>query len=198
MAVWDDAPQVHAETAAQWRAWLEEHHADRDVPGAWLVAWKPATGRPHVTYEDAILEALCFGWIDSQSKSLDDERSALWFTRRRPGSPWSGTNKRRLEIIAERGGMTPAGQAVVDAAKADGSWSYLDEVENLVVPDDLAAALDRHGARATWDGFTESARRLVLRWILDARRPQTRADRVEDAARLAAQGIPARSQRERR
>lgn len=194
MAAWDDAPQVHAESAAQWRAWLEENHA-APVPGAWLVFWKPVTGRPRVTYEDAILEALCFGWIDSQARSLDDERSALWFTRRRPGSAWSATNKRRLEVLAERGGMTPAGQAVVDAAKADGSWSYLDDVENLVVPDDLRVALDQHGAAATWDGFTESARRLVLRWILDARRPETRATRVEETARLAAQGIPARAQR---
>jgi uncharacterized protein YdeI (YjbR/CyaY-like superfamily) len=189
-----DAPHVHVETPEQWRAWLAEHHDDPE-PGVWLVLWRPSTGRPVVTYEQAIEEGVAFGWVDSQSASLDDERSMLWFTRRRPGSPWSRTNKERAARVEAAGRMTPAGRAAIDAAQADGSWTVLDDVENLVVPDDLAAALAaRPGARAHWDGFTQAARRGILRWLLDAKRPATRAARVAETAELAARGIPAHQQ----
>lgn len=188
-----EALHVHAETVTEWRAWLAAHHADAD--GVWLVMWRPQTRRPRVTYEQAIEEALCFGWIDSLSNPLDDERTRLWFTPRRVGSPWSRTNKERLARVEADGRMTDAGRAVVERAKQDGSFTYLDDVENLVVPDDLAAALEeRAGARAHWDSFTPAARKVVLRWILDARRPATRAARIAETARLAEQGVPAHQQ----
>ncbi len=189
-----EAVHVHAESVAQWREWLAEHH-DAGIDGAWLVMWRPATGRPRVTYAEAIEEALCFGWIDSLSNPLDDERTRLWFTPRRPGSPWSRVNKERLARVEAQGRMTDAGRAVVERAKEDGSFTYLDQVEDLVVPGDLAAALaGRPGARDRWDAFSPSARKLALRWILDARRPATRQTRVEETARLAEQGVPARQQ----
>ncbi|MDM8086038.1 hypothetical protein QUV83_14785 [Cellulomonas cellasea] len=86
-----DAPRVHPTTAAQWRAWLDGHHAD-EPPGVWLVSWRAPTWRPVVGYEAAIQDALAYGWIDSTAVRLDDERSAIWFTRRRPGSGWSRSN----------------------------------------------------------------------------------------------------------
>ncbi|WP_146847071.1 YdeI/OmpD-associated family protein [Cellulomonas terrae] len=190
MAGRDDAPQVHAETVEEWREWLLAHHATES--GAWLVSWKTPTGKPSVKYELAVEEALCVGWIDSAGRTLDDERRALWFTRRKPGSGWARTNKERIVRLEAEGRMLPAGRAVIDAAKADGSWTLLDDVENLIVPDDLAAAFERHpGSRQNFDAFPPSARRAILEWIVQAKRETTRAARLEETARLAAQDVRA-------
>ncbi|KQR11848.1 YdeI family protein [Cellulomonas sp. Leaf334] len=190
MAGRDDAPLVHAETLDEWRDWLLAHHATET--GAWLVSWKSPTGRPSVKYELAVEEALCVGWIDSAGRTLDDERRALWFTRRKPGSGWARTNKERIVRLEAEGRMLPEGRAVIDAAKADGSWTLLDDVENLIVPDDLAAAFERHpGSRQNFDAFPPSARRAILEWIVQAKRETTRAARLEESARLAAQDVRA-------
>jgi uncharacterized protein YdeI (YjbR/CyaY-like superfamily) len=181
------ADQVHAETVAEWRAWLERHH-DRDV-GAWLVSWKSSTGRPRMSYEESVEEALAFGWVDSKANTLDAERSMLWFAPRRPGSGWSRPNKERVERLERDGRMTAAGRRVVERARADGSWTLLDDVENLVVPDDLSAAFDAHpGARAQWDAFPRSARRGILEWIVQAKTAPTRERRVKVTAEAAARG----------
>lgn len=176
MAGRDEAERLHVETVEEWRAWLEHHH-DRDT-GVWVVWWKRSTGRPAPSYDDLVLEALAQGWIDATSKGVDDERTMMWFTRRRPLSGWSRPNKQRLERLQAEGRMRPAGLAVVDRAVADGSWTLLDDVEDLVVPDDLAAALDERGARATWNALGRSARRAHLVSLVTAKRPETRARRV--------------------
>lgn len=179
--------RVHAETRADWRAWLGEHAASR--PGVWLVTWKKATGRPRMTYDESVEEALCVGWVDSKPAKLDDERSMLWFAPRKPRTGWSRPNKERVERLTAAGLMLPAGQALVDAAKADGSWTMLDAVEDLVVPDDLAAEFDRHpGAAERWEAFPRSAKRGILEWIVQAKRPETRAKRVQETAEKAARG----------
>ncbi len=182
--------QVLGESREQWRAWLAEHHGT--VPGAWLVRWKKASGRPHLPYGEVVEEALCFGWIDGQARPLDDRRSQLLLTPRRAGSKWSRANKRRIERLQAEGLMEAAGLAAVERARADGSWWALDAVEDLIEPEDLVAALDRDAAaRREWAAFPRSARRAILEWIVSARRPETRARRVEETARLAAQGIRA-------
>jgi uncharacterized protein YdeI (YjbR/CyaY-like superfamily) len=183
----EDYERVHAETRAEWRRWLAENHAD--APGAWLVSWKRATGKPAVGYEESVEEALCFGWIDSVQRTVDEQRTRQLFSPRRPGSRWSSSNKQRVERLLAAGLMEPSGLAAVEAAKASGAWSALDDVENLVVPDDLAAAFARHpGAAEQWEGFPPSARRLILVWILDAKRPETRAKRIAETASEAAAG----------
>jgi uncharacterized protein YdeI (YjbR/CyaY-like superfamily) len=185
-----DYDQVLAESRAQWRAWLAEHHAT--VPGAWLVRWKKASGGPYLPYGEAVEEALCFGWIDGQARPLDDRRWQMLITPRRPGSAWSRANKERIERLSAEGRMEAAGLAAVERAKADGSWWALDAVEDLIEPAELRAALDRDAAaRREWDAFPRSARRAILEWIVSAKRPETRARRVEETARLAAQGIRA-------
>jgi uncharacterized protein YdeI (YjbR/CyaY-like superfamily) len=182
-----DRPQVHPERRGDWRAWLAEHHASTD--GVWLVSWKRATGRPAVEYDAAVEEALCFGWIDSLARTLDDERSMLLFTPRKPGSGWSRSNKERIARLEAAGLIEPAGAAVIEAARADGSWTALDDVENLVVPDDLAAAFAaRPGAAEHWESFPRSVKRGILAWIYGAKRPATRAKRVEETADEAAEG----------
>jgi uncharacterized protein YdeI (YjbR/CyaY-like superfamily) len=186
-----DATRVHVETIEQWRDWLAEHHLTET--SVWLVTWRKVTGRSAPLYEQLIEEALRVGWVDSTAKQLDEQRTMLYFVRRRPGSEWARTNKQRVARLEAEGAMLPAGQAVVDRARADGSWILLDEVEDLIVPDDLAAALDcQEGARAHWDRFTPSARKQILWWIVRAKRPATRAARVEQTARLASRRVPAR------
>ena len=154
----DGRRMTHPTTRASWRAWLAAHHEEPD--GVWLISWKKATGKPAVPYADSVEEALCVGWVDSKPSSLDAERGMLWFSPRKPGSGWSRPNKERVERMLAVGLMTRAGLAVVEAAKADGSWSKLDAVEDLVEPDDLASALDDDvAARAAWDAFPRSAKR---------------------------------------
>ena len=182
-----DAPRFHAEDRAQWRAWLEQHAAE--VPGVWLVTWKKASGRPVLSYEQAVSEALAFGWVDSKGSKLDDQRTMLWFTRRKRGSGWARPNKRRIAELEAAGLMTDAGRRVVEAAKADGSWSLLDDVEDLVVPDDLAAAFATvPGSREHWEAFPRSAKRALLEWIVQARTAPTRAKRIAQTAEAAGRG----------
>lgn len=183
----DDALRVHPETRQEWRQWLTEHHSSERA--VWLVSWRRPTGRAAVGYDAAVSEALAFGWVDSVQRRLDEQRTMLYFARRSPGSGWSRPNKLRIAALQRDGLMTPAGQRVVDAAIADGSWAMLDDVENLLVPPDLASALDAvPGARDHWDRFPPSARRGILEWIVQARRPDTRARRIVTTAEHAGRG----------
>jgi uncharacterized protein YdeI (YjbR/CyaY-like superfamily) len=182
-----DREQLHVESADQWRDWLAGN-ADRGE-GVWLVTWKKATGRPAPSYEDLICQALAVGWIDSTAATLDDERAMLWFSPRKKGSGWSRSNKQRIARLQEQGRMHARGRQVVEAAQRDGSWSLLDDVEDLVVPADLAEALTaRPGARRQWDAFAPSVRKQHLAWLVQARRPPTRAKRVQAIADVAAAG----------
>ena len=184
------ANSIHPVTRAEWRAWLEANHARPE--GVWLVSWKRATGRPRVEYGEAVEEALCFGWIDAQANTLDDERSMQWFAPRKAGSGWSALNKGRIERLLAEGRMAPAGLAKLEAARADGSWTALDSVEALEVPDDLAAALAGYpDARRHFDAFPPSARKMILGWVGQAKKPETRARRIEETARLAQEDVRA-------
>lgn len=181
---------IHPLTRAEWRDWLAANHG-RDE-GVWPITYKKATAKPRIDYNDAVEEALCFGWVDSKPNKLDDQRSMLYFAPRKAGSGWSRPNKERIERMLAAGLMAPAGMAMVEAAKTDGSWTMLDAVENLEVPDDLAAEFDKYpNARANWDAFPRSARRGILEWIVQAKRPDTRAKRIAETVRLAEDNIRA-------
>ena len=187
MAILSDAPRQQFDTADEWRQWLEANHASSS--GIFLVFWKKATGRPAMSYDEMVEQALCFGWVDSRPAKLDDERSMRWFTPRKRGSAWAGPNKVRIERLAAAGLMRPAGFALVEAAKADGTWTLLDAVERLEVPDDLGERLEAvEGARAQWDNFPRSARRGILEWIVQAKTPATRDRRIQETAQLAGRG----------
>ena len=125
MGALDEAPDVQFETRAQWRAWLESHHGTST--GVWVVYFKKSAQGLSPEYEELILEALCFGWIDSTARRVDDQRTKLYFCPRKKGGVWASSNKARIERLVSEGLMTPAGQSVIDQAKADGSWSSLDE-----------------------------------------------------------------------
>jgi uncharacterized protein YdeI (YjbR/CyaY-like superfamily) len=188
--------QLQVESRAQWRAWLAEHAAD--TPGIWLITYKKSSGGPYVSYDDVVEEALCFGWVDSKGLGLDAERSQLLMTPRKAGSGWSRPNQQRIAKLTEAGLMTPAGNAVVERAKADGSWTALDDAWNLIEPGELRAALDADGeARRQWNAFPPSAKRAILEWIGAAKRPATREKRIAETARLAAKGERANEWRPR-
>ena len=169
---------------AGWREWLIANHAT--TKGVYLVSWRRGSGRTSVSYEDAVEEALCVGWIDATGRTLDAERSIQWFAPRRSRSGWARSNKQRMARLTAAGLMLPAGLAAIEEAKRNGTWTLLDDVENLVVPDDLAAALkERPPARERWDAFPPSARRAMLQWVVEARRPETRVGRVTQVAEKA-------------
>ena len=174
-------PRVHAKTAAEWRRWLRDNH--ETAQGVWLVAYKAATGKARLTYEESIPDALCYGWIDSVNKPIDEERTMLLFTPRRPGSGWSRTNKVRIARLLKEGLMEPAGLAKITAAKRDGSWTLLDSVEALEIPDDLRKALGAAGVRK-FEALTPGRRKEHLRALVTARRPETRAKRVAEIVRI--------------
>jgi uncharacterized protein YdeI (YjbR/CyaY-like superfamily) len=181
---------VHPLSRAEWRQWLAANHTRTE--GIWLISYKKATGKPAVTYDESVEEALCFGWIDSKGNKLDDERSMLWFAPRKPRTGWSKPNKERVERLIQAGLMTPAGLAKIENAKADGSWSALDGVEALEIPPDLAAALAANpAAEQNFTAFPRSAKRGILEWIQNAKRPETRANRIAETVRLAAENIRA-------
>jgi uncharacterized protein YdeI (YjbR/CyaY-like superfamily) len=182
-----DALPEHAiqpSTRAAWRRWLARHHT-RDK-GVWFVYFKKSSGKQRFTYDDLVEEALCFGWIDGQARALDAERAMLWLSPRKPKSVWSAPNKVRVARVIAAGLMHPAGQTKVDAAQANGSWTALDATDRLEVPDDLAAALAATPkARAHFDAFPASAKKAVLEWVRQAKRPETRARRIAEAAGMA-------------
>ena len=172
---------------ASWRAWLAEHHAQ--AAGVWTVRYKKGAGRPTLSWNDIVEEAICFGWIDSLPRKLDAERTMLYVAPRKASSRWSGKNKRHVADLEAANLLAPPGIAAIERARADGSWDALDDVERLIVPEDLGAAFDaRPGAREQWDGFPPSVRRGILEWILDAKRPATRQRRIEETAARAAVG----------
>lgn len=186
----DDAPHVQPVDRAEWRRWLQDHHVSAE--GVWVVTFKKSVGKPSPTYDEIVREALCFGWVDSRPGTVDDERTRLYVCPRKPGSPWAATNKARVGELIASGLMTPAGQAVVDRAMADGSWSRIDSSEAAIVPDDLAASFAAYlGSAEEFAGFPLGVRKQILQWIELAKRPATRAARIDETARLAQQGVRA-------
>jgi uncharacterized protein YdeI (YjbR/CyaY-like superfamily) len=181
---------VQVESRAEWRRWLEANHARSR--GIWVVTFRKNTPDRHVPYEHIVEEALCFGWIDSLPRRLDERRTMLWLAPRQAGSGWSRPNKQRAERMIDAGMMTAAGLCKIQAAKADGSWNALDAVESLEIPEDLEAALASCGqAAANFDAFARSVKRGILEWIATARRAETRKKRVEETARLARDNLRA-------
>ena len=186
---------VHPKSRQEWRLWLEKHQ-DR-AEGIWLISYKKAIGKPRFEYSEAVEEALCYGWVDSKPRKLDDERSMLWFAPRKRGTGWSKPNKERVEKLIETGQMRPAGLAKVEAAKQDGSWTALDAVEALEIPADLDSALAANPvAREYFDAFPRSVKRGILEWIVNAKKPETRAKRIDETVTRAARNIRANQWRQ--
>ncbi len=182
--------QVQVHSRAELRQWLEANHARTE--SIWLVSYKKNVPEKYVRYDEIVEEALCFGWIDGLQHKLDAERSMQLLSPRRPGSGWSRLNKRRVEKLLAEGLIMPSGLAVIERAKQDGSWSIYDEVDNLVIPEDLAVALAENEAAATYfHAFSHSSKRGILWWIKSAKTPATRQRRIADTVRLAQHNLRA-------
>jgi len=170
-----------------WRKWLEENHQSKK--SVWLIYYKNNTRKPTVKYSDAVDEALCFGWIDSKAKSLDEEKFMQFFSKRKPKSVWSKINKEKVQRLIECGLMTDAGFESIEVAKQNGSWSILDSAESLVIPSDLEAEFQNNPNSIDYFlSLSRSDKRNILQWLVLAKRSETRQKRIVEIVELARQG----------
>lgn len=170
-----------------WRTWLEENHSKEE--SVWLILYKKTTGVPTISWSEAVDEALCFAWIDSTKKPLDAERYMQYFGKRKADSTWSKINKNKVAQLMEKGLMSPAGLKSIEIAKQNGSWTILDEVEELIIPDDLEIGFNQYkGAKEYFLGLSKSVRKMMLHWIVMAKRPETRKKRIKEIAECSSQG----------
>lgn len=181
-----DLPHFEAETREAWRAWLQANHATSR--GVWLVTYKKTAGDRHLPYSEAVEEALCFGWIDSKPGKVDDLRTKLTYTPRKPKSVWSSVNKERVARLIASGVMTPAGLEKIEIARANGSWDALAQSdageEHPALQEAFAAAPE---ARRHFNAFPSSARKQLLQWIWSAKTDATRAKRIAETVARAAE-----------
>lgn len=174
----------YPETQQQWRDWLLENHVHKEA--VWLIFYKKSTKKPTISWSEAVDEALCFGWIDSVQKKLDEERSIQFFSKRKPKSTWSKINKEKVVKLMATGQMTAAGLKCIEIAKQNGSWEILDSVEELIMPLDLETELkSKPNAMEYFMGLSKSTRKAMLQWLVMAKRPETRQNRISEMAELA-------------
>lgn len=178
MSKFDDTLKtIYAPNRQAWREWLEINH--RSSTGIWLIYYKVKSPQPSVQYSEAVQEALCFGWIDSKVKSIDQERYQQIFTPRKPKSVWSKLNKQYIQDLIAQGLMTQAGLEVINRAQQDGSWAQLDQIEALIIPIDLQEALAANAiANENFQALNNSTKKNILSWVYGAKRAETRQKRI--------------------
>jgi len=182
----DQLEEVYASDREGWRTWLSQNH--QRAIGVWLVYYKTKSHQPSVRYSEAVKEALCFGWIDSKVQSLDEERYRQIFTPRKPKSVWSKLNKQYVEELIVQGKMTSAGLEKIIVAQQNGSWTSLDEIEALIIPEDLNQAfVMNETANKNFQAFSNSMKKNILQWLQSAKRPLTRLSRIEKIIAAAMQ-----------
>ncbi|MEQ9187836.1 MAG: YdeI/OmpD-associated family protein [Cryomorphaceae bacterium] len=183
----DDIEHFCPANAQEWRDWLSAHHEQHSA--VWLVIFKKNAPTTNLTWNDAVDEALCFGWIDSTRRSVDDLRFKQYFGKRKTNSAWSRINKEKIEQLSQKGAMTTAGLKSVEVAKQNGSWTRLDSVENLEIPPDLEEAFaESPTSKAHFLALSKSARKILLHSIVMAKRPETRHKRIAEVVRKSLEG----------
>jgi len=191
----DALEHVEVTNRAQWRAWLKKNHTRTE--GIWLITYKKHILEKHVSFEEKVQEALCFGWIDSVPRKLDDDRTMHYLSPRKPKSVWSAINKAHVAQLIKEKRMTPAGLKKIEEAKKDGSWNAIDHVEALTMPAELAKALAKNKtAKKHFDAFPPGSRKIILHWITGAKTEGTRAKRIAETVALAAKNIRANHYRQ--
>ena len=172
----------------QWKEWLQEYH-DKEK-SVWLIFYKNKSNNPTITWSEAVDEALCFGWIDSIAKPIDDEKFMRFFSRRKGNSAWSAVNKEKVQRLIVQGLMTQAGFERIDTAKQNGSWTILDDVEALIIPADLEKEFQaKQNAKSYFLSLSKSDKKNILQWLVLAKRPETRQKRVTEIVELADQNM---------
>lgn len=181
---------LHAKTRKEWRRWLEKNH--QSEKSIWLIIYKKESNTPSVYYPEAVDEALCFGWIDSKANKRDKTSYYQFFSRRNPKSKWSRVNKEKVTYLIEQGLMQRAGFEMIEIAKQLGTWTALDEVENITIPSDLQELfLKNKTAFGNWENFPRSSKRSILEWIVNAKKPETRQKRIKETVSLAGKKVKA-------
>ena len=171
---------------AEWRKWLAKNHLSQQ--SVWLVFHSKSSKKPSITWSEAVDVALCFGWIDSKKIKIDHETSHQFFSKRKPNSTWSKINKEKVRQLTESGQITQAGYESIETAKQNGSWTILDEVEELIIPNDLEKSFRKHkGSKEYFLSLSKSARKIMLSWIVLAKRPEIRQKRIDEIAERAGQ-----------
>jgi uncharacterized protein YdeI (YjbR/CyaY-like superfamily) len=171
---------------AVWREWLVHNHLSQQ--SVWLVFYKKGAFKSSISWSEAVDVALCYGWIDSKKIKIDEEISHQFFSKRKPDSTWSKINKQKVQFLIEAGLMTEAGYKCIETAKQNGSWTMLDEVEELIIPLDLENAFANHpGARDHFLSLSKSTKKAILQWVVLAKRPETRLRRITEIVALAEQ-----------
>ncbi len=179
----NELQEYYAKSRTAWRQWLEKNHAKKT--GVWLIYYKKNSGKPSVPYAEAVEEALCFGWIDSIMKPVDDAQYKQKFTPRNPKSEWSALNKSRVEKLRREGKMHASGEAAIKAAMESGGWTKIDHVENLEVPADLQKAFARNKKAALhFEKLSKSVKKQWLHRLGSAKLPDTRKRRIEQILQL--------------
>jgi len=172
----------------EWREWLQKNHDKKQ--SVWLIYYKKKSNIPTIIYSEAVDEALCFGWIDSKSKPLDNEKFMQFFSKRKTNSVWSKVNKEKIERLTIEGLMTKAGFDIIEIAKQNGSWTILDEAEALIIPADLEEEFEkRPQAKSYFVSLSRSDKRNILQWLVLAKRQETRAKRITEIVELADQNL---------
>ncbi|WP_194972460.1 YdeI/OmpD-associated family protein [Aquiflexum lacus] len=170
----------------EWREWLQDNHDIKQ--SIWLIYYKKKANVPTIAYNEAVDEALCFGWIDSKAKPIDDEKFMQFFCPRKERSVWSKINKEKVDRLIKEGLMTKAGFKIIEKAKQNGSWIILDEAEALIIPLDLEDELKKKpNAKDYYLGLSRSDKRNILQWLVLAKRPETRQKRILEIIDLAEQ-----------
>lgn len=171
-----------------WREWLIENHNSKQ--SIWLVCYRKQANKPTINWSDAVDEALCFGWIDSTRKSIGNDTFIQFFTRRKPNSAWSKINKAKVERLIDDGLMQKAGYESIERAKENGSWNILDEVEELTIPRELEIAFEENpGSKDFFMSLSKSVKKMILQWVTVAKRPETKQNRINEVATLAAKNL---------
>jgi uncharacterized protein YdeI (YjbR/CyaY-like superfamily) len=186
----DGIKTFYAKSQKAWRDWLIKNHGKEK--SIWLIIYKKESGIPSIYYPEAVDEALCFGWIDSKPNKRDNESYYQFFAQRNPKSNWSKVNKEKVERLIKNKQMTSAGMKMIDLAKKIGTWTALDNVENLVLPQELMHSFNKNKKALTnWEAFPKSAKRGILEWIYNAKKIETKLKRIEETVNLAAKNIKA-------
>ena len=176
----------YPKTKQHLRKWLEKNHLTKDA--VWFIFYKKHTGKPTVNWSDAVDEALCFGWIDSKAETIDNDTFRQYFCKRKPNSTWSKINKQKIEILKSQGLVTPAGLAVIGVAKQNGSWTVLDEVEELTIPSELEKAFEKfENSKEFYLSLSKSKKKVLLQWIALAKTVATRQNRILEIVENASQ-----------
>jgi len=183
--------QLYFKNDTEWRKWLHDNHDSS--PGVQLIFHRVGSDAESMRWEEAVQVAICYGWIDSTVRKLDDERRIQLFTPRKDKSVWSKLNKTYIEKLTKENLMHESGLKKIATAKQNGSWESLDDVESLVMPKDLAAAFKKNKrAFANYENFSRSYRKSYLYWLNQAKREETRVARIAEIIRLCTENKKSR------